>query len=207
MKRELTARQKKILEFIRDRIQTNGYPPTFREIGEEFGIRSTNGVRGALVALEKKGYLKRHSKLSRGIELTEAVMKRFLPGVKEVPIVGKIAAGQPILAEENLEGTISLDSEYIKADNIFALRVKGDSMRDAGILDGDFVFARQQSTAEKGDIVVAIIGDEATVKKYYPEKGRIRLQPANESYGPIIIEKNTPGFRIAGKVIGLMRRI
>jgi len=207
MGEKLTKRQSKILEFIRRHLETQGYPPTFREIGEEFGIRSTNGVRASLVALEKKGYLTRHSKLSRGIELTKKAFKNVAPRITDIPIVGRVAAGEPILAEENIEGTISLDTDYLKTENIFALRVRGDSMRNAGIFDGDSVFARPQATAEKGDIIVAIIGDEATVKRYYPEKDRIRLEPENEAYGPIIIEKNTPGFRIAGKVVGLLRKM
>jgi len=207
MGEKLTNRQSKILDFIRKHIEMQGFPPTFREIGEEFGIRSTNGVRASLVALEKKGYLTRQSRLSRGIELTEKTLRTLTSRIREIPIVGRVAAGQPILAEENLEGTISLDSEYIKADNIFALRVRGDSMRDAGIFDGDSVFARQQTTADRGDIIIAIIGDEATVKKYYPERDRVRLEPANDSYGPIIVERDTPGFRIAGKVVGLLRKM
>ena len=203
MRRELTERQKRVLEFIRSEIEERGYPPTFREIGKEFGIRSTNGVNVTLGALERKGYLRRRSKVSRGIEVIGGSFRY----VKRVPLVGKVAAGEPILAEQNIDGEIAVDNFYLTGEGVFALRVRGDSMKDAGILDGDHVFVRQQPAADSGDIVVAVIGDEATVKYYYPEKGRVRLEPASQNYGPIIIEENTPGFRIAGKVIGLIRKI
>jgi len=124
-----------------------------------------------------------------------------------VPLVGRVAAGEPILAQENIEEFFFLDSSFLTSGEIFALRVKGESMRDAGILDGDIVFARQQPSAEKGDIVVAIIGEEATVKRFYPENGRVRLESANPSCGPIVVDQDTPGFRIAGKVVGLIRKV
>jgi len=121
--------------------------------------------------------------------------------------VGRVAAGEPVLAEQNIEGEMAVDDFYISGENVFALRIRGDSMKDAGIFDGDRLFVRQQPTADPGDIVVAIIGDEATVKYYYLEKDKIRLEPANENYRPIIIEKDTPGFQIAGKVTGLLRKM
>ena len=199
---KLTERQRSILGFIRSEVEKNGYPPTFREIGKKFGIKSTNGVNATLKALEKKGYLKRHSKLSRGIGLLESV----LPSIKRYPVIGRVAAGQPLLAEQNIESEIAVDGFFLSGENVFALRVNGDSMKDAGIFDGDHVFVRQQPSADSGDVVVAIIGDEATVKYYYPEKDRIRLEPANENHGPIVVESDTPGFQIAGKVVGLMRK-
>jgi len=125
----------------------------------------------------------------------------------EIPIVGRVAAGQPILAVENLEGTVVVDRDFLmRQQNVFALRVTGDSMKDAGIYHGDLIFARQQSQAERGQIVVALIGEETTVKYYYPESGRVRLEPANDAYGPIIVDTATPDFSILGRIIGVMRR-
>ncbi|MCK4966024.1 transcriptional repressor LexA [bacterium] len=203
MKGSLTERQSRILEYIRLEIAQRGFPPTYREIGRQFGIKSTNGVNATLKALEKKGYLIRHSKLSRGIEIVD----EFSPTMRKIPFVGRVAAGEPVLAEQNIEGEIGIDNSFFSGESIFALTVQGDSMKDAGIFDGDKVFVRLQQTADTGDIVVALIGDEATVKHYYPERERIRLEPANENYGPIIVEPDTPGFRIAGKVVGLIRKI
>ena len=203
MKDLLTERQRRILDYICSEIQKRGFPPTYREIAKQFGIKSTNGVNATIIALEKKGYLKKYSNLSRGIGVT-GDSSRF---IQRVPFVGRVAAGEPILAEENIEGEIGIDSSFWGGENVFALTVRGDSMKGAGIFDGDRVFVRLQHTAESGNIIVAIIGDEATVKYYYPEKERIRLEPANESYGPIIVENDTPGFRIAGKVIGLIRKM
>ena len=200
---KLTERQKMVLDFILSEVEKRGCPPTFREIGKRFGIKSTNGVNVTLRALEKKGYLKRRLRVSRGMEIVGGVFRYS----RRVPILGRVAAGEPLLAEQNIDGEISVDNSYFEGENVFALRVRGDSMENAGIFDGDHVFVRHQSTCNSGDIVVAIIGDEATVKYYYPEKGKIRLEPANENYGPIVIEDNTPGFRIIGKVIGLIRKM
>ncbi len=204
----LTARQKEVLDFISSQIVEHGYPPTFREIGAEFNIKSTNGVRSILTALERKGYVRRSSRLSRGIELVAGKVKTTIDSqVSSIPIIGRIAAGSPILAEEHIEGTIPVDNNFIRSEGIFALEVHGDSMINDGIHNGDYVFARQQNTAQTGEIVVAVIGDEATVKRFYPEKKHIRLEPANEAYGPIIVEKSTPGFYIAGKIVGLIRKM
>ena len=125
----------------------------------------------------------------------------------EIPIVGRVAAGAPILAVENLEGTVVVDRDFLmRQQNVFALRVHGDSMKDAGIHHGDLVFARQQNTAERGQIVVALIGEETTVKYYFPEAGRVRLEPANEAFGPIIVDNSTPDFSVLGRIIGVMRK-
>lgn len=209
MARPLTDRQKEVLEFISKHVANQGYPPSIREIGKEFGIRSTNGVRGILQALERKGEIRRSPHLSRGIELIhpEARSVAFEAPVSNIPIVGRVAAGQPILAEQNIEGFIAIDRDLLKGENTFALRVKGDSMVGAGIFDGDLVFARQQSDVNRGDIVVALIDDEATVKYYYPENGTIRLEPANRFYGPIVVDRSTPGFHLAGKVVGVFRKV
>ncbi len=209
MPRPLTDRQKEILGFIRQHVKKIGYPPSIREIGQAFGIRSTNGVRGILQALERKGEIRRSPNLSRGIELVKPEA-RVIPldtAVTNIPIVGRVAAGQPILAEQNIEGVVAVDRDLLKGDNTFALRVKGDSMVGAGIFDGDLVFAKQQSNLSKGDIVVALIDDEATVKYYHPDNSTIRLEPANRFYGPIVVDRSTPGFNIAGKVVGVFRKV
>jgi repressor LexA len=209
VRRKLTERQQAIYDFIADAIRDNGYPPTIREIMDGFGIASTNGVRTTLAALEKKGYIRRRPMLSRGIELTDQVRRepRSDLDFREVPIVGRVAAGEPILATENIEGTLAVDRSIAPSSEVFALQVQGESMRDAGILDGDYVLARQQGTADPGDIVVAVIGDEATVKRFYTDGERVRLQPENESFDPILVDPQSSDFRIAGKIVGLMRRL
>lgn len=208
MRARLTERQRHIYEFIVARIQEGGSPPTIREIGERFSISSTNGVRATLTALTKKGYIRRKPLLSRGIELTDYVATAAgSPAAKHIPIVGKVAAGDPILAVEHVEGTLAVDSSLVPAEDVFALRVRGDSMTGAGILDGDYVLAHQQPAANRGDIVVAIIGDEATVKRYFPEGARVRLMPENPEHSPIVLDRFSPEFRIAGKVVGLIRKL
>jgi len=204
MSKGLTSKQKAILNFIRDHIKDRSAPPTIREIGVHFGITSTNGVRCHLTALENKGYIKRSTYRARGIEMAE---KTHTPvSLTAIPIIGRVAAGEPILAEENLEGRIGVDSDLLAGEDLFALKVRGDSMVEAGIFDGDLVFARKQPVAERGEIVVAVIGDNATVKYFYPDNGRIRLEPANTRYQTIVVERNTPGFYIAGKVVGVFRK-
>lgn len=207
--KELTRRQKEVLDFISETTEKNGFPPTIREIGKKFRIASTNGVRAILSALSVKGYIRRKPLLSRGIEVLRSVSSsigRVKPALVSVPLLGRISAGLPVLAVENVEGSIGIDKTLFPGDGIFFLKVVGDSMRDAGILNGDYVLAQQQNTADKGEIVVAMIGDEATVKRYFPEKNKVRLEPANPEYGPIVVEKRTPDFFIAGKVIGLLRK-
>jgi len=202
-KRKLTKRQKQILDFIEEKINISGLPPTIREIGGKFQITSTNGVRSILDALEKKEYIRRQKLVSRGIEL----VRRGVVNFTRVPLVGSVPAGLPITAYENREGEIAVDRSFLPSDEVFCLRVKGESMINAGIYDGDFVLVDRTVEPLKGDIVVAVIGDEATVKKFYPERRRVRLEPQNEAFGPIIVEQNTPGFYIAGRVVGLMRRM
>lgn len=209
-RKPLTTRQREIFDFIKDRIQVTSRPPTLREIGLRFGISSTNGVRSILHALAKKNYIERSPKLSRGIDLPES--DKVIPespneGVIEVPILGRVAAGSPVLAVENLEGTVVVDRDFLmRQPNVFALKVHGDSMKDAGIVHGDLVFARQQRVAETGQIVIALIGEETTVKYYHPEGPFIRLQPANDSFPPIIVDANMPEFSLLGRVIGVMRK-
>ena len=205
MRKKLTARQQEIYDFIARVIRNQGYPPTIREIMEAFGIASTNGVRTTLSALEKKGYIRRTAKLSRSIELTDYQDASLSGDVREVPVIGRVAAGEPILAMENIESTLAVDAGFVPRGDVFALKVEGDSMRDAGILDGDFVLARHQESAHQGEIVVAVIGEEATVKRYYREGSRVKLMPENEAYQPIVVGKSHESFRIAGKIVGLMR--
>ena len=214
-RKALTPRQREVFEFIKDRIEQTNRPPTLREIGLRFEISSTNGVRSILAALVKKNFIARSPKLSRGIDLPQTVREPKIPADfsaqesqgMEIPIVGRVAAGAPILAVENLEGTVVVDRDFLmRQQNVFALRVHGDSMKDAGIHHGDLVFARQQNTAERGQIVVALIGEETTVKYYFPEAGRVRLEPANEAFGPIIVDNSTPDFSVLGRIIGVMRK-
>ena len=208
MPKPLTERQQAIYDFIAETIRSRGAPPTIREIMQVFDINSTNGVRTTLAALEKKGHIRRHARLSRGIELVDYVEPETLSAdMREVPLIGRVAAGAPILATQNIESTLNIDKSLVPASGlIFALRVHGESMRNAGILDGDVVLARQQENAERGDIVVALIGEEATVKRYAPDSDGIRLLPENDAFKPIVVSPETDDFSIAGKVVGLMRR-
>lgn len=201
-KKQLTDRQRKVLEYIREYIIRRGSSPTVREIGQQMGISSTNGVRLHLTALIKKGYLKKQEFIARGLELAESVMS----DVRSVPVVGSVPAGNPIDAVENIEGHLALDASLLPRGNTFSLRVVGDSMRNAGIHDGDYVIVEKQPVARANDIVVAIIGEEATVKRYMPDGNKIRLQPENDAFQPIIVDEGSADFRIAGRVVGLIRR-
>lgn len=204
MAETLTRRQREILEFIKRRIRERGYPPSVREIGEAVGLASSSTVHGHLARLEDKGYLRRDPSKPRAIEVLddgEPSAPIPSPRVVEVPVVGRVAAGSPILAEENVEDVFPLPEDWVRGGEVFMLEVRGDSMIDAGILDGDRVIVRKQDTAENGDIVVALIGDEATVKRYYREADHIRLQPENSRLQPI----RTRDATIIGRVIGLVR--
>ncbi|SVB67709.1 uncharacterized protein METZ01_LOCUS220563, partial [marine metagenome] len=210
MPKELTERQQAIFDFIAGIIRSRGAPPTIREIMEAFDINSTNGVRTTLAALEKKGHIRRHARLSRGIELVD--QGKTTPAqydTVEVPVLGRVAAGSPILATENIDSSVHVDRSLLPSSGeVFALSVQGDSMIEAGILDGDVVVARQQETADRGEIVVALIDDEATVKRFDPGPDAIRLLPENSSYEPIVVRPDEGiDFRIAGRVVGLMRRL
>jgi repressor LexA len=176
---------------------------------DEFDISSTNGVRTTLAALEKKGHIRRHPRLSRGIELVDHVEPAALSReVTAVPLLGRIAAGEPILATGNVEENLQVDNSFLPASGeVFALRVHGESMKDKGILNGDIVLARHQEQAERGDVVVALIDDEATVKTYSPEPDCIKLLPANQAFEPIVVTPQENNVRIAGVVVSLMRRI
>ncbi len=205
--RNLTSRQEDVLWFLRDQLEARGVPPTYREIGERFDIRSTNGVKAILDALEDKGYLKREANRARSLELTASALA-LTEGAESVtvPLLGRVAAGEPILATGNLEGYIQVDGSLARPEECFALSVRGDSMISAGILEGDTVIARIQDNAMSGDMVVAMIGEEATVKFFFPEGPRVRLQPANERYEPILVDRASPELKVLGKVIGLTRQ-
>ena len=208
----LTKRQEQTLDFIRHSIEERGYPPTLREIGEHMGIRSTNGVNDHLRALERKGYLRREDMKSRALRLVEGEANKTAPGEEdliEIQIVGRVAAGLPLLAEENVIDTIHIDRMLVKGvRDVFGLRVAGDSMIEAGILSGDYIFVRKQSHAERGEIVVALIGDEATVKYYFPERDYIRFQPANAQMAPILVRATDfKSTMLLGKVVGVYRSI
>ncbi len=228
----LTERQREILDFITSSIAERGYPPTLREIGEHFGIRSTNGVNDHLKALEKKGHLRREDLKSRAMRPT--AMGEVLPferpsrfasgtGVSniatvvanddlvEIPILGKVAAGQPILAVENATDSVKIDRVLVggvSGQQVFGLRIVGESMIDDGILDGDYVFVKKTAVARSGEIVVAMIDGEATVKRYFPEGDRIRFQPANSNMAPIIVRKiDFKQVDIIGIVVGVYRKL
>src|SRR5690606_36165889 len=208
----LTKRQEQTLDFIRRSIEERGYPPTLREIGEHMGIRSTNGVNDHLRALERKGYLRREDMKSRALRLVEDEAPKAAPSDEdliEIQIVGRVAAGLPLLAEENIVDTVHIDRMLVKGGrDVFGLRVAGDSMIEAGILSGDYIFVRKQSHADRGDIVVALIGDEATVKYYYPERDYVRFQPANAQMAPILVRASDfKSTMLLGKVVGVYRRL
>jgi len=208
--KELTLRQKKVFEFIQREIRKKGIPPSVREIGSVFGIKSPRGVIRHLEALEKKGFIQRE-RIARGIKILARGIRDsefgMIRSTLKLPILGRIAAGRPLLAEENVEGTLTLDKSFIPSGTCFCLKVKGESMIGAGILDGDFVIVRKQSTAENGEIIVALIEDEATVKRFYRERGRIRLEPENPAMEPITISEKEKEISILGKVVGVFRKI
>jgi len=197
---ELTPRQAEILAFIRETILQKGYPPSIWEINDHFGFTSPGSARDHLKALERKGYLTRIKGRSRGLELTESPY----PDAFEVPLVGAAAAGAPFLATENVEEMLPLPRGLF-ATGDFALRVRGESMIEAGILDGDIVVVKRQESAESGDVVVALIGEEATVKRFFRDNGKVRLQPANPTMAPLILDPAE--VLIQGKVVGVIRRL
>lgn len=225
----LTERQQMVLDFIRQSIADRGYPPTLREIGARMGIRSTNGVNDHLRALERKGYLTREDMKSRALRPTAhttTAQNAVNGGVAqndarplreggeddelvEVQVLGRVAAGLPLFAEEHVIDTVRVDRGLLKGGReVFGLRVQGDSMIEAGILSGDYIFVRKQLTASRGDIVVALIGDEATVKYYYPEKDYVRFQPANKTMAPILVRAvDFKPTMLLGVVVGVFRRL
>jgi repressor LexA len=205
----LTRRQQMVLDYINKSILDRGYPPTLREIGSYMGIRSTNGVNDHLRALERKGYLKREDMKSRALRPTRIDAGTAAGETTEVPLVGRVAAGEPVLARQNITEKLVVDRALVGAhEELFALRVAGDSMLDAGICDGDTVFVRKQMYAEKGEIVVALLNDEATVKHYRPEEDHVVFEPANSAYAPIVVRReDLLPTQILGVVVGLYRSV
>ncbi|MFC1552914.1 transcriptional repressor LexA [Candidatus Latescibacterota bacterium] len=207
MKKVLTNRQQDILDFIESFQKERGYPPTLRDIGNEFGIKSTNGVRVNLAALEKKQYIIRRPWLSRGIELIN-VPKVEAPDSKvgQVPIIGKVAAGELLFSSENIKGMLKVDDSFIKSKNVFALKVKDNSMKKADILKGDYVLAKRQQSAKSGEIIVFVVKDEITVKRYDSKDDKVSLIPENDKYKTSTFKKTSSKLQIVGKVVGLIRR-
>jgi repressor LexA len=214
----LTQRQQMVLDFIRQSISDRGYPPTLREIGARMGIRSTNGVNDHLRALERKGYLTREDMKSRALRPTgprpnepgfvgDAVANDV--DLVEVTVLGRVAAGLPLLAEEQVIDTVRIDRTLVRGGReVFGLKVNGDSMIEAGILNGDYIFVKKQLTASRGEIVVALIGDEATVKYFFPEKDHVRFQPANKNMAPIYVRAiDFKSTMLLGIVVGVFRRM
>ena len=190
--------QSRILEFIKQEIQMKGYPPSVREICDAVHLKSTSTVHGHLIELEKRGLIRRDSTKPRAMEVLDNPLSRG----RTVPLVGRVTAGVPILAEQNIEDYMVLPQDMLGRDDVFALRVEGESMINAGILNGDYVVVRQQPDAENGEIVVAMIEEEATVKRFFKEKNHFRLQPENPAMEPIIADE----VSVLGKVVALVRR-
>ena len=213
--KEINKRERAILRYIERQINTRGYPPSVREIGKAVGLSSTATVHSYLNKLEEKGYIKKQDKKGRTLKVIKGIhgeeknqdveLKDFYGGKEmvEVPVIGKITAGEPILAVENVTYTFPIPIDFVGNSESFILTVRGESMIEAGILDGDYILVKKQNTAENGEIVVALIGDEATVKTFYKEKNHIRLQPENSTMDPIIV----PNCEILGKVAGVFRKI
>ena len=199
---KITPKQQEILDFIKQEIISRGYPPAVREICEAVSLKSTSSVHSHLETLEKNGYIRRDPTKPRAIEIVDDQFNLTRRETVNVPIIGTVAAGQPILAAENIENYFPIPSEYMPNRQSFMLRVKGTSMINIGINDGDLVLVEQQKDAENGDIVVALLDDSATVKTFYREKGHVRLQPENDSMDPIIVEDQ---LEILGKVFGVFR--
>lgn len=198
---KISAKQKQILDFIKQEILNRGYPPAVREICEAVGLKSTSSVHSHLETLEKNGYIRRDPTKPRAIEIIDDSFNLTRREVVNVPVIGSVAAGQPLLAVENIENYFPIPTEFMPNADAFMLHVKGESMINAGILDGDQILVQQQSDAQNGDIVVALIDDSATVKTFYKEDGHFRLQPENDAMEPIIVEDCT----ILGKVFGVFR--
>ena len=203
---DISPRQADVLEYIRRAVEERGFPPTYREIGDALGISSTNGVADHVKALVKKGYLRKaDGGAARGLQLTAMSTAMTDAPMLEVPILGNVAAGLPILADENHDGSLQLGRDMVPGDGpTFALRVRGESMIEEGIHDGDYVIVRQQQNARNGDMVVALVDDEATVKFFFREGNRIRLQPAHPTMAPIFVDATQQAV-IQGKVVAVFR--
>lgn len=201
---KITQKQSEILEYMKNEILNRGFPPSVREICEAVHLKSTSSVHSHLETLEKNGYIRRDPTKPRAIEIVDDNFNLVRRETVNVPIIGKVSAGQPLLAVENIDGYFPIPSEYMPNNKTFMLVVQGDSMINAGIFNGDYVIVEQQKTAENGQKVVALVEDSATVKTFYKEDGHIRLQPENDTMEPIIVEQDQ-FFQILGKVIGVFR--
>lgn len=197
----ITKKQTEILEYIKSQILNKGYPPSVRDICTAVNLKSTSSVHAHLETLEKNGYIRRDPTKPRAIEIIDDNFNLTRREVVNVPLIGQVAAGQPLLAVENITSYFPIPAEFIPKEEVFMLNVKGESMVNAGIYDGDQIIVKQQCTASNGEIVVALVDDSATVKRFYKENGHIRLQPENDFMEPIIVDS----CEIIGKVIGLIR--
>ena len=198
---KISKKQSEILEFLKSEILTRGYPPSVREICEAVHLKSTSSVHSHLETLEKNGYIRRDPTKPRAIEIIDDSFQMIRREISSVPVVGKVAAGLPITAVENIDSYLPVPADFIPSGDTYILKVQGDSMIQIGIMDGDFILVQQVSTAKNGDVVVAMVNDEATVKTFYKEDGHIRLQPENDSMDPIIVDDAA----IIGKVFGCYR--
>ena len=198
---KISEKQKEILEYIKQEILNKGYPPAVREICEAVHLKSTSSVHSHLETLEKNGYIRRDPTKPRAIEIMDDTFNLTRREMVNVPVIGNVAAGQPLLAAQHIENYFPIPAEYIPNQETFMLKVKGESMINAGILDGDHILVERQSTASNGEIVVALVDDSATVKTYYKEDGHYRLQPENDTMDPIIVDECS----ILGKVFGVFR--
>ncbi|MFR1951645.1 MAG: transcriptional repressor LexA [Lachnospiraceae bacterium] len=198
---KISAKQQEILEYIKDEILHKGYPPAVREICQAVNLKSTSSVHSHLETLEKNGYIRRDPTKPRAIEIMDDTFNLNRREMVNVPILGNVAAGEPLFAEENIEDYFPIPAEMVPNSEVFMLHVRGESMINVGILDGDNVLVQQQNTAKDGEMVVALVEDSATVKTFYKEDGYIRLQPENDTMEPIIV----PDCQILGKVFGIFR--
>lgn len=202
-KGKISAKQQEILEYIKNQILDHGYPPAVREICAAVNLKSTSSVHSHLATLEKNGYIRRDPTKPRAIEIVDDEFNLTRRELRNIPIIGEVAAGQPILAEQNIAGYFPVSSDDLPFGELFVLKVRGESMINVGIYDGDQIFVQQTPVAKNGDIVVALVEDSATVKTYYKEEGRYRLQPENDTMDPIYVDEVV----ILGKVVGLFRRM
>lgn len=202
-KGKISAKQLEILEYIKNQILDHGYPPAVREICAAVNLKSTSSVHSHLATLEKNGYIRRDPTKPRAIEIVDDEFNLTRRELRNIPIIGEVAAGQPILAEQNIAGYFPVSSDDLPSGELFVLKVRGESMINVGIYDGDQIFVQQTPVARNGDIVVALVEDSATVKTYYKEEGRYRLQPENDTMDPIYVDEVV----ILGKVVGLFRRM
>jgi repressor LexA len=205
-KEELTPTQEKVFIFLNDYLREKGFPPTLREIASHFGLRGPKAPQKTLNILERKRYIRKVPGGSRAIEIL-SYPQYSLTQILPIPIVGRVRAGDPILAIQNIEGYIHLDRNLVSSEDVFLLRVQGDSMIDAHIQDGDFALVKPQPNAENGEIVVVLIEDEATIKRIFKKRNLIRLEPANPKIEPIVVRKGEKKVAIVGKVVGIFRKI